>query len=151
MKKGCEYLTTFRTPLGNYEYLVLPFGLTNAPLGIQRMINTVLLPILGTEVNVYLDDILIKTLTYEHHIKVLKEVFKLPIAKCEFMKENITFFGHEISYIQIRIPKEILNKIEHWEKPRNLKKQQSTLGFFHYVRKFIPGYSDLIFPMQRLI
>jgi hypothetical protein len=79
MKRGSKFITAFRTPLGNYKYRVIHFGLTNALSGFQPMINLVILPILVKEGSVYLNDILVKTYTYESNKTVLREVLKLLI------------------------------------------------------------------------
>jgi len=59
VKEGHEYLTAFRTPLGHFEYLVMQFGLRNAPSVFQRFIQDVLDENIGIYVQVYLDDIII--------------------------------------------------------------------------------------------
>jgi Reverse transcriptase (RNA-dependent DNA polymerase) len=159
IKKGSKYITDFRTPLGNNEYLVLPFGLTNALSGFRRMIDSLLLPILGREVSVYLDDILMKTHTIARQTEVLREVFQLLIkknlfgqeTKCVFYKTKTFFSEHKIWHKVIAIPTAVLYKIEHWGLTTSLKPLQSTLGFFNFVRKFIPNYKDLIHPLQKLI
>ena len=59
IKEGHEYLTAFRTPIGHYEYLVMPFGLRNAPFVFHRFIQDILSETFGIFVQVYLDDIII--------------------------------------------------------------------------------------------
>ena len=57
IKEGDEWKTVFNTPLGHFEYLVIPYGLTNAPAVFQALINDVLRDMLNWFVFVYLDDI----------------------------------------------------------------------------------------------
>ena len=66
--------SAFVTPNGLYQYNVLPFGLTNAPVVFQRYINHVLRDLKGTEV--YIDDIIIVADTWEEHLNRLEMVFK---------------------------------------------------------------------------
>ena len=68
IKEGHEYLTAFRTPLGHFEYLVMPFGLRNAPSVFQRFIQDVLNDTIGVFVQVYLDDIIIYSVSLKDHM-----------------------------------------------------------------------------------
>ena len=72
IRKGDEWKKAFNTPLGHFEYLVIPFGLNNAPAVFQALINDVLRDMLGRFVFVYLDDILIFSPdleTHQHHVR----------------------------------------------------------------------------------
>jgi hypothetical protein len=76
--EGHEWTTTFRTPWGLYEYLVMPFGLANAPACFQRFIQFVLRELLNVSCFVYINDILIFSKTREEHqahvIQVLEQL-----------------------------------------------------------------------------
>lgn len=67
IREGDEWKTAFNTPLGHFEYLVMPFRLTNAPAVFQNLVNDVLRDMLGRFVFVYLDDILIFSKNVEEH------------------------------------------------------------------------------------
>ena len=69
IKNGEEWKTVFRTRYGHYEYLVMPFGFTNAPATCQTLINNVLKTYLDKTVVAYLDDILIYFDKQEHHVQ----------------------------------------------------------------------------------
>ena len=105
IKEGDEYKTAFRTKYGHYEYLVMPFGLKNAPAVFQSFINSVLRPFLEKSVILYLDDILIYSDTLEDHHKTVRAVLKkliennlfAKLSKCEFDKDEVEFLGHVIS------------------------------------------------------
>jgi hypothetical protein len=72
-----ENATTMRTRYGNFKYKVIPFGLVNTSATFQRMMNTILRPLLDQGVVVYLYDILIYTKTMAEHRKLVTEVFSI--------------------------------------------------------------------------
>src|SRR5436190_3669317 len=95
--------TAFITPSGLYEFLVMPFGLNNAPGTFQRLINWVLRDFLGIFVAVYLDDVIIYTKgAYEPHLDHIRQVFsvlrksnlKIKLKKCHFCLLSLAFLGH---------------------------------------------------------
>ena len=100
MAKGEEWKIAFRTRYGLYEWLIIPFGLKNAPVTIQRYINSVLLPYLDRNCNAYLNDILIWSHddNYDIHITIVKRYFALNLfinaKKCEFLMTRTLFLRY---------------------------------------------------------
>ena len=102
--EGEEWKTAFQTCYELYEYLVMPFSLTNALLSFQHYINDTLRDYLNVFCTVYIDDILIYSNSWEEHITHVKKVLKclriaslqIDISKCEF---NVT----EICYLDMII------------------------------------------------
>jgi hypothetical protein len=90
-----EDATTMRTRYGNFKYKVMPFRLINAPAMFQRMMNTILRPILDQGVVVYLDDILIYTKTMEEHRKLVTQVFSI------LQREGLAVAAHK-SFFHVR-------------------------------------------------
>lgn len=74
IKAGDEWKTAFNTPLGHFEYRVLPFGLVNAPAVFQTLVNDVLRDMLNVFVFVYLDDILIFSPSLQEHFQHVRRV-----------------------------------------------------------------------------
>ena len=74
--EGDEWKTAFRTKYGLFEYLMMPFGLCNAPASFQAMINQVLRELLDEGVLVYIDDILIYSEMEEEHIHLVSKVLE---------------------------------------------------------------------------
>jgi len=93
-KESIKY-TSFVTPLGQYEWLRMPFGLRTAPATFQRYINLILAEFTKAgDMAIYMDDILVATETIEHHLETLGRVFRtlsenlleLRIDKCYFLQ-----------------------------------------------------------------
>ena len=98
-------LTAFRTKYGLFEFLVLPFGLTNAPATFMTLMNDVFRECLDKFTMVYLDDILIYSSTYKEHIDHIRQALSLlrenslfaKMSKCEFAKNSVEYIVHVIS------------------------------------------------------
>jgi hypothetical protein len=101
IKEGDEWKMAFKTKYGLFEYLVMPFGLRNAPAAFQHFMNDIFRDILDVYVVIYLDDILIFSATRELHIEHLKEVLQrlknnnlyCNLEKCEFLVPEVHYLG----------------------------------------------------------
>jgi hypothetical protein len=128
--------TAFSTPTCHYEYLRMPFGLKSAPSTFQRLMNNVLMGLIGTRCFVYLDDVIIfgETLQ-EHHIR-LREVFdklrqynlKIEPDKCEFLKTELTYLGHVVTGDGVKPHPHKVNAIDNFPTPKVKNKCQIIFG-----------------------
>ena len=150
--------TAFTTRYGLYEFLVLPFGLCNAPATFMRMMNNVLRPYLDTFVIVYLDDILIYSRNAEEHKQHLKTILELlrkhqlyaKRSKCQFGVKNVEFLGFTITDRGLEASPAKVDAVREWPQPKDLTGVQSFMGFVNYYRKFIPQFSHLATPLSHL-
>ncbi|QRV74416.1 Retrotransposable element Tf2 protein [Ceratobasidium sp. AG-Ba] len=158
IKEGDEWKTAFRTAYGIYEYLVMPFGLKNAPAVLQRMMNNIFRHLLGVTVVVYMDDILIFSEKEEDHAEHVKEVLKIlrennlyaKLSKCEFFVKKVIFLGLVITPEGISMEEEKIKAIMEWGAPRKIKEVQAFLGFVNFYRRFIAKFSKIARPLHDL-
>ena len=154
MAKDSVEKTAFCTNLGQWEYLVMPFGLCNAPSTFQRLMNTIFEKEINSFILVYLDDILIYSRSIGEHWEHLKHALdKLRRAKlfgrlhkCEFLKDKVDYLGFEVSQEGIRTSPEKVKAILDWPRPQSTHDIRSFLGLASYYRKFIRGFSQLAKP-----
>ncbi len=159
IREGDEWKTDFSTTTGHYEYLVMPFGLSNSPSVFQAFINDVFRDMLNQWVIVYIDDILIYSETYEEHVIHLRTVLKRPLQhqlyakaeKCEFHQEAISFLGYIISSGGVAMDEQKVQAVVNWPQPTTLKELQRFLGFANFYRCFIHNFSTVAGPMTSMV
>ncbi|KAJ1571923.1 hypothetical protein NDA15_000371 [Ustilago hordei] len=157
--KGDEWKTAFGTQLGLYEYLVMPFGLANAPAHFQSFINDIFRDIIGIYVVVYLDDFLIFSDTEEAHVKHVTEVLTrlrsnrlfAKLSKCEFHTKTVEFLGYIIKPTGIEMDPEKVRTVKEWPMPESIHDIQRFLGFANFYRRFIAHFARIAKPLTALV
>ncbi|KAJ1603622.1 hypothetical protein NDA14_000871 [Ustilago hordei] len=157
--KGDEWKTAFGTQLGLYEYLVMPFGLANAPAHFQSFINDIFQDIIGVYVVVYLDDFLIFSDTEEVHVKHVTEVLTrlrgnrlfAKLSKCEFHTKTVEFLGYIIKPTGIEMDPEKVRTVKEWPMPESIHDIQRFLGFANFYRRFIAHFARIAKPLTALV
>jgi hypothetical protein len=129
IEEGDEWKTAFRYRYGLYKFLVMSFGLTNAPASFQDMMNHILKELLDKGVVDYIDDILIYAKNTEQYDKLVEEVLErlakndlviLP-EKCVWAEKEVEFLGYIISPDRMRMVKDTTEAIQDWHTPQSLR------------------------------
>ena len=145
--KSSRAKTAFVTPFGKYEFLMVPFGLAQAPAYFQLLMNKVLKGLKFAMT--YLDDIIIFSQDESQHLEHLEIVFshlreaglKMKRSKCDFFKSEIHYLGP--------LPNK-LDSIKHMPVPNSTKEIKQFLGLTGYYRKLVPRFADISMPLTTL-
>jgi hypothetical protein len=150
--------TAFSAGFFKYRWVRMPMGLTSAPHTWQKAINTIFRDMLGPNIHIYLDDLLISSDTMEKHKELLKNVFErlrqhnlqLKIEKTAFFRDEVEYLGHMISRNGIKPNNKKVECIKLYPKPTNVTEIQRFLGMCNYYRRYIPDYAKIAKPLYIL-
>ncbi|KAF5824178.1 putative nucleotidyltransferase, Ribonuclease H [Helianthus annuus] len=150
--------TAFRTRYGHYEFLVMPFGMTNAPAVFMDLMNRVCKPYLDKFVIVFIDDILIYSKSQEEHERHLRLILELlrkeqlyaKFSKCDFWLREVHFLGHVVNKDGIHVDPAKIESIKNWPTPKTPTEVRQFLGLAGYYRRFIQGFSKIAQPLTIL-
>ena len=121
--------TVFVTPIGNYHYKVMPFGLKNAGSTYQRMMTRMFKPQLGKNIEIYIDDMVVKSKVVSEHLEDLGGTFnvlrrhklRLNASKCSFGVGSGKFLGYMVTHRKIEVNPDQIKAINDLKPPRNAK------------------------------
>ena len=137
--------TAFVTPTGNYYYKVVPFGLKNVGSTYQRMVTKMFEPQLGKSIEVYIDDIVVKSKIVSKHMANIRNIFeilrkhklRLNASKCSFGVGSSKFLGYMVTHQGIEVNPDQIKAINSLQLPRNLKEVQKLTGMTAALNRFI--------------
>nr|GEV56656.1 hypothetical protein [Tanacetum cinerariifolium] len=150
--------TTFRTRYGHFEFMVTPFGLTNAPAVFMDLMNRVCKPYLDKIVIFFIVGILIYSKSKEEHEAYLRLVWKLlkkeklyaKFSKCEFRLQEVHFLGHVVNQNGIHVDPSKIEAVNNWKAPTTPSEIRSFLGLAGYYQCFITNFSKIAKPFTSL-
>ncbi|XP_035858119.1 uncharacterized protein LOC118495270 [Sander lucioperca] len=159
--EGSRHLTAFITPWGLFEWVRIPFGLTNAPAAFQRSMEEMLAPLRDECCIPYLDDILCFARTFEDHVEGLRKVLralqshgvKLRPTKCDLFKQEVRYVGRLVSAVGVRIDPKDLEAVYALKKesPATVGDVRRIVGFLSYYRSYIQDFSRMATPIYELL
>ncbi|WMV32963.1 hypothetical protein MTR67_026348, partial [Solanum verrucosum] len=138
----------FETRYGHYEFVVMSFGLTNAPAAFMDLMNRVFKQYLDLFVIVFIDDILIYSRNEEehtYHLRVVLQTLKdhqlfAKFSKREFWLQFVAFLSHIVSNEGIRVDYHKIEAVKQWPRPTSPIDIKSFLGLAGYYIRFMEGF-----------
>ena len=158
MKEEDIEKTTFRTHEGHYEFLVIPFGLTNAPSTFQSLMNQIFKPYLRKFVLVFFDDILVFSKDLSSHLSHLRVMLIVLLDNKLYAKRSVFLVVWKWSTLGIwflvreleQIPR-TTEAMMQWPIPTSIKALRGFLGLTGYYRKFVRDYGLIATPLTALL
>ncbi|GBG87823.1 hypothetical protein CBR_g45979 [Chara braunii] len=153
-----RYKTAFKTRYGHFEWIVMPFGVTNAPATFQAVMMTEFRDLLDRTVLIYLDDILVYSRPLDEHLEHLRAVLeRLRIAKykanrdkCELAQQELEYLGHYVTLQGIRPLADKVQAIQDWLDLKCTTDVRSFLDLASYYMRFVKGFQRIAAPLLRL-
>ncbi|KAA0048491.1 ty3-gypsy retrotransposon protein [Cucumis melo var. makuwa] len=150
--------TAFRSRYRHYEFIVMSFGLTNAPAVFMDLMNRMFKDFLDSFVIVFIDDILIYSETEAEHEEHLHQVLEnlranrlyAKFSKCEFLLKKVSFLGHVVSSEGLSVDPAKIEAVTNWPRPSTVSEIHSFLGLAGYYRRFVEDFSRIASPLTQL-
>ena len=159
MDEANQEKTSFITSQDLFCYKVMPFGLKNAEATYQRLVNHMFRPQIGRNVEVYVNDMLVKSLDEGSHLDDLQETFetlrrykmKLNPSKCAFRVSSGKFLGFMVSQRGIEANPDKIQAILNMEPSKNVKEVQSLIGRVAALNRFVSKATDKCLPFFKVL
>ncbi|CAB0043056.1 unnamed protein product [Trichogramma brassicae] len=159
MDEDSAYKTGFAEPDGVYQYKRMGMGLKCAPGIFSRAMSLALAGLQGTELEIYLDDVMVHGETLEEHngrFKRMIDIFakanmSIEPSNCQMLKKEAKVLGHIVGNGEIKPDPTKIEATRDYPAPTNAKKVKQFLGLTGYYRRFIKGYATIARPLQKLL
>jgi len=160
IEEGSIKYTSFVVPDGQFEFLVVPFGLCNSPAVFQRHIKAVFRELAAKDiVMIYLDDLIIPAKDESECVERLRRVLltasryglRINWKKSNLLVRQVEYLGHTVKNGTIRPTDKKIQAVTRFPEPTTTKMVQSFLGLTGYFRKFVPLYATMARPLTQLL
>ena len=150
--------TAFSTPWGTFQFIRMPFGLTNGPASYSRLVQIVLQGIPHEEALPYLDDTIVHATDLKSHLNNLRKVLlahreaglRLQPSKCQLFRKEVDYLGHTVSAQGVSPMKEYVKDVQDWPMPTTKSEARTWIGKINYYRRFIKNYSAIAAPWTKV-
>ena len=158
-KESRQYTAFTVSSMGVYEFLRMPYGLCNAPVTFQPLMQNCLGELNLSFTMVFLDDVIVYSETPEDHLTWLQAIFdcvahhglKLKLSKCHFFKEEISYLGHEISAKGMLPGQKGIKEIACMGPPTMYTGIRKFIGAIGYFCRFIKNFTRIAKPLNDLL
>ncbi|XP_061176104.1 uncharacterized protein LOC133185059 [Saccostrea echinata] len=156
LDEAAKEITAFQTPLGLFQFRVMPFGLINASASFSRLMRRLLD---GMQcVDNFIDDVIVYTRTFQEHINVIQNLLQslraahltVKPSKCFIGYRSLECLGHIAGNEELRPLPDKVSAIHNFSQPSTKKQVRSFLGLVGFYRKFIPNFSAVASPLTDL-
>ena len=150
--------TAFHTRYGHFEFLVLPFGLTNALVTFTHLMRRIFWEQLDDFIIIFLDDILVYSKEVEEHVTHVCQTLSLlwqhrlyaKVSKCAFFQSHVEYLGHVVSANGLSPDPAKVQVVRDWKVPESVTELRSFLGLTGYYHRFIPQFARIAAPLTNL-
>ncbi|XP_031387261.1 uncharacterized protein LOC116200565 [Punica granatum] len=155
IRPGDEWKTAFKIRERLYEWMVMPFGLSNTPSTFMRVMSQALRSFIGKCVVVYFDDILIYSANKAEHLQHLRaalcvlrrEKFYVALKKYVFLALKVLFLGYVASGDGLKVDESKIEVVKQWPQPKTITEVRSFHGLASFYRCFIPHFNTIMAPI----
>ena len=145
IKEEHKQRTAFTVPSGHYEFIRLPFGLSNSPANFQRLMDTVLRSLVGSECWVFLDDVVIYSKTIEEHAQRLENILhrldkanlQLHPEKCKFVHSRVQYLGFVLSEKGVSASDDKVKAEKEYPVHKNVRDVTAFIGLASFYRQLV--------------